>query len=843
MPPTTATGDPAASGPSTRFDWIARVPGGRRALAAALAVACVAGGVVGSLLGARSVAHTDASNARQSFQQTSLGIGSTLKLSIQHEEDLLTSAATFFAGHPEASPAEFAAWARWAQALHRYPELDRVALVALVPAPDLLAFEARISGHPLPPGASTTATAATGATTRAGAASGLPSASRSAATAAQKALAAVPRLRIVPAGNRPYYCFGIAGLARGLAKYPPKGVDYCAVTPGLYSSRASGHDHYTQVTTGHTAALSIDAPVYRGSIPPPSVAARVSAFVGWLREILVPKFVLDQALRGHPQEAVRLRYRSGSSNLAFASGTPAPEAQSSTTNLHGGWTARVFGPAVTSGVLDDGDALALLIAGAAGSVLLGLLAFTLGAGRAPRGPRTAKLRPVVQPDLYDELTGLPNRALTLDLAERMVARVGRQSGMLGGALLVDVDWFRQFDEKLGEGSGDQVLQVVADRLQAVVRAHDTVGRLEGDRFVALVEAEARGAKLESLARRIIDALHKPVELEGFGPGVYLSASIGVAFGRYGSVAELLRDAELALNDAKAAGKDRYTLFNANMRSLIEDQGVLEAELNKALQERQFFLLYQPVFDLSSHKVVGLEALIRWQHPTRGVLLPGDFIGLAEETGLTVPIGRWALEEACTRAAAWNVAGHRVGVSVMISANQLHRDGFATDVRRALQQSGIDPALLTLEIAEETVMRDLNAAGVRLREAKNLGVTIAIDDFGNGYAYRADLQRLPLDYLKVDRSALAASEDEDYRNWLLEAILVFARDLSLSAVAKGIETFEQLENVRGMGCSMAQGFFLAKPAPADAVESLFGLELPARASDGSADATLTRSEEI
>ena len=193
-----------------------------------------------------------------------------------------------------------------------------------------------------------------------------------------------------------------------------------------------------------------------------------------------------------------------------------------------------------------------------------------------------------------------------------------------------------------------------------------------------------------------------------------------------------------------------------MRSVIEGRGVLEVELNTALQDGQFFLLYEPIYDLDSRRVVGLEALIRWRHPEQGVLAPADFIPLAEETGLIVPIGRWALEQACSRAAAWNVAGHRVGVSVKVSANQLNRDGFATDVRRALQQSGIEPAMLTLEIAETTVMRDVAAAAARLREIKQLGVRIAIDEFGSGYASNSDLQaaaaRLPQGGQKLARAS-------------------------------------------------------------------------------------------
>jgi diguanylate cyclase (GGDEF)-like protein len=392
-----------------------------------------------------------------------------------------------------------------------------------------------------------------------------------------------------------------------------------------------------------------------------------------------------------------------------------------------------------------------------------------------------------------------------------------------GALCIDIDWFEDVNDKLGQAAGTQLLSVVAERLEQVVRSHDTVGRLGGDEFVVLVESAARGVRLDSLARRVIEALHEPVEIEGFGPSFVLTASIGVAFGRYATPDDLLRDAHTA---AKAAGKDRYKLFNANLRSVIEGRAVLEVELDTALQERQFFLLYQPIYDLSARKVVGLDALIRWRHPTRGVLAPEDFIPLAEETGLIVPIGRWVLEEACNRAAAWNVAGHQAGVSVTVAPQQLNRDGFVTDVRRALQQSGIEPSLLTLEIAEATVMRDVAAAAKRLAEIKQLGVRIAIDDFGSGYSSQADLQRMPLDFLKVDRNSLAASDPEDYRSWLLETILMIGRNLSLTVIAKGIESYEQLSALQAKGCTMAQGALMGMPTPTDAVESLFDADFPA-----------------
>jgi diguanylate cyclase (GGDEF)-like protein len=795
---TAPTTPPIPSG--DRLERVKRLAQSRTGVWAAVAVLCVAAGTVGSLLGAHAVAHTDAAGAQRSFHLsvTSTGIASTVRLATQQEEDLLVSASTFFAANPNATPAEFSAWTKWSNALRRHPELEQLGFAAFVRAPESAAPVTATIGSGLRP-------------------------LRSPSAPFERAA-----VRVVPASKPHYYCAVVAELARSSAGGSTVRAGHCALSTRLLSSRDSGRSDHTATSVGGTAALSIVTPVYRGGVSPSSVAGRRAAFVGWLREVLVPGVVLQAALRGHPGSAVRLRYRAGSANLAFSSGAPQPGAQSLTTNLHDGWSVKSFGPALATGVLANGDALALLIGGILASVLLGLLVFVLGAPRAPApAPAPAPQTPdVPHEDLYDPLTGLPNRALTLDRADRMVARAGRQSGMLAGALFIDIDWFADVNDRLGRAAGDQLLKVVAQRLHEVVREGDTVGRLGSDEFVVLVESAARGVRLDNLAGRIIEALHQPVELDGFGPSFFFTASIGVAFGRYETPDDLLRDALLALRAAKAAGKDRYTLFNANMRSMIESRSVLDAELNAALQDNQFFLLYQPICDLRSHRVVGLETFVRWQHPKQGVLAPADFLPLAEENGLIVPIGRWVLEEACTRAAAWEVAGHRVGVSVNVSEHQLNRDGFATDVRRALQQSGVAPTLLTLEIPETTVMRDVAASAQRLREIKQLGVRIAIDDFGNGYAYRSGLQQMPLDFLKVDRSSLAEADDEDYRSWLLEAILSFGRELSLTVIAKGIETQEQLSTIDAMGCTMAQGFFLGKPVPTDAVEGLFDMRLPA-----------------
>jgi diguanylate cyclase (GGDEF)-like protein len=768
----------------------------------AIALLVLVAGAVASVLGARAVAHSDARDARRSFEHASAGTAGAVKLALAHQDGVLTASGTYLSKNPQGSSAEFKRWSGWARLMHNHPELESLSLIALVRAPELAAFHAHVAGIPYkPPATSTTHTAFGTITT-----------------------STAPAPKVTPNG-RTFECLPIGTVGRSAASQPAGSFDVCSSNHALIATRDTGHSLFKDVSAaGGGQALEILTPIYRSNVLPASDAGRRAAFAGWVREVLAPTVLLSQSMSGLPEGAARLSHRAHGSSAVYTYGTPPHEPLVSTVGYHGGWSLRTFAPTPSEAVGGHGDAIALLVTGLLASVLAGALVLGL---RRP-GPQAAPVvvapaaAPAPREDLYDALTGLPNRGLTMDRAERMLARAGRNSSIMVGALFVDIDWFKDVNEKLGQQAGDQLLGTVAERLQNTVRTHDTVGRYGGDEFVIIVESPVRGMRLDGLARRIIEALHKPVEIEGFGPSFHLTASIGVAFGRYATPDDLLRDAHMALFAAKAAGKDRYTLFNANMRSIIEGRGVLEVELNTALQEGQFSLLYQPVYELSSRRVVALEALLRWDHPTKGEISPAEFIPLAEESGLIVPVGRWALEQACVNAAAWNVAGHRVAVAVKVSAKQLNRDGFATDVLRALQQSGLDPSLLALEIAESTVMEDKEAAGERLKALKALGVRIAVDDFGSGYAYRADLQQMPIDFLKVDRGSLDAGEDEDYRSWLLEAILVFGRDLSLTVIAKGVESQDQVDALQSMGCTMAQGFFLGEPVTSEGVGGLFAL---------------------
>jgi diguanylate cyclase (GGDEF)-like protein len=755
------------------------------ALATAL---LVLGGVLATVLGAHAVAGSDAYRGGLAFHLASTDVASTLRLAIQHEEDLVVSASAFISTSQHPSAAGFDRWAESVHAMHRYPELQNIGLVDLVPRAQLRTFQSRMAADPVRPFGPHSAP-----------------------------------LRdddsVVPLGSRPYYCLAVAGMARNVASYLPVGLDYCALAPTLITARDTGVASYAPFTHMGSTALGIQTPVYSGGITPPTVAARRRAFVGWLGELLLPGVLLQRALDGHTGMAVRFRYQSGHSHVQFASGSAPAHAQTNTIRLDNGWSVQSFGPHVAAGVFSDRGALILLIGGILVSGLLGLLVWVLGTGRTRALALVSeKTRELSHQALHDPLTGLPNRALVLDRAEQMIARTTRQPHTLAGALFIDVDGFKHVNDSLGHAAGDQLLKVAGERLQSAMRHQDTVGRLGGDEFVVLVESNADEATLDVLADRLTSVLRAPIELGEGGKIFSVTASIGVAVGRYESPDELLRDADLALYAAKAAGRDRYALFDVSMYGGVEGRLELASDMDGALAAEQFFLAYQPIVALPSHEVVGVEALIRWQHPTRGLVVPDSFIPLAEESGLIAAIGRRVLNEACRQAAAWNAEGIAIGISVNVSAYQLGRSGFTEDVRRALRDSQIEPSSLALEITETALMRDVGAAHEHLLEIKALGVRIAIDDFGTGYASLSQLQRMPVDILKIDRSFVAALSDGGAGRELLEAILGVGRSLSLTVVAEGIEDHSQLSALEAMGCQMAQGFLLGRPGPAADVDA-------------------------
>jgi diguanylate cyclase (GGDEF)-like protein len=421
---------------------------------------------------------------------------------------------------------------------------------------------------------------------------------------------------------------------------------------------------------------------------------------------------------------------------------------------------------------------------------------------------------------HDPLTGLPNRTLILDRVEQMLARSIRNQAPVA-ALFIDVDNFKSINDTLGHGVGDELLCAVAARLGGVVRHADALGRLGGDEFVVIAEELSLAAGPELVAERLLDALKHPFKLgEDEETRLTVTASIGIAAGPRVSAEELLRDADIAMYRAKWDGKNRYAVFESGMQDTVQNRMELDMDLREALEKEEFFLAYQPTFTLTDMTPTGVEALIRWQHPTRGIVQPDAFIPLLEETGLIVEVGRWVLSEACRQGATWRRAGYPIAMAVNVSARQLDTDELIADIEGALADSGMEPEALTIEITETTLMRNIEETVRRLGEIKQLGVRIAIDDFGTGYSSLAHLQQFPVDALKIDRSFISGLRHNKEGETLIRTLVQLGKALSIETFAEGIEQHHELSLLRDEDCDNGQGFLFARPLDAAAIEAFF-----------------------
>jgi diguanylate cyclase (GGDEF)-like protein len=418
--------------------------------------------------------------------------------------------------------------------------------------------------------------------------------------------------------------------------------------------------------------------------------------------------------------------------------------------------------------------------------------------------------------VHDALTSLPNRALILDRTEQMLARA-RRSYIPVAALFIDLDGFKEVNDTLGHEVGDQLLQAVAARLSASMRESDSVGRLGGDEFVVLVDGSTMDAGPELVAERLLGVLRKPFELEGVGHGpLTLTASIGIAAGVRPSATELLRDADIALYGAKAAGKNCFVVFRPEMHTMVQDRLLLEMDLREALESQQFFLVYQPIFNLASGAPTGVEALLRWHHPLRGVMQPDDFIPILEISGMITDVGRWVLMEACRQGANWHAIGYRLDVSVNISGRQLETDDLIRDVANALEESGFAPNSLIVELTETAMMQNMTNVARRLLALKKMGVRVAIDDFGTGYSSLAYLQQFPVDTIKIDRSFIASMADSPEAGILIRSLVQLGKTLGLETLAEGIEATAQYAQLAREHCDSGQGYLFGRPLETAAV---------------------------
>jgi len=428
---------------------------------------------------------------------------------------------------------------------------------------------------------------------------------------------------------------------------------------------------------------------------------------------------------------------------------------------------------------------------------------------------------------HDALTGLPNRTLILDRIEQTLRR-SRQNQEPVAALFVDLDNFKAINDSLGHGVGDELLCAVAERLEGVVRETDALGRMGGDEFVVVAEGLSLAAGPELIAERLLEAFGEPFALGEEGETlVHANASIGIATGVRETAEELLRDADIAMYRAKWSGKSRYLVFESGMEDEVQARLETEMDLQTALANEEFFLVYQPTFDLQTMTPTGAEALIRWRRPGRGVVEPEEFIPLLEESKLIVDVGAWVLREACAQGARWQQEGRPLDLSVNVSALQLDTDELIDDVKLALATSGLAPEALTLEITETTLMTDAEETARRLRELKEVGVKIAVDDFGTGYSSLSHLRQFPVDVLKIDRSFVSQLGQGGENEILLHTLVQLGKALEIETTAEGIERPQDLSLIRDKECDNGQGFLFTRPLSAQDADSFFSQWSPNR----------------
>jgi diguanylate cyclase (GGDEF)-like protein len=425
---------------------------------------------------------------------------------------------------------------------------------------------------------------------------------------------------------------------------------------------------------------------------------------------------------------------------------------------------------------------------------------------------------------HDPLTGLPNRTLFL---EKVVDRISHPGEKMPVVLFLDLDDFKVVNDTLGHAAGDRLLADVAARLRTVLRADDVAARLGGDEFAVLLDDDLGLSESEAVAHRIIEAMRVAFSVDGHDTTV--GVSIGIAAARLGTerADELLRNADVAMYTSKASGKNRVSVFEPTMHAAIVERHALSAELSRSLGQGELAVYYQPIVALPSATVAGMEALVRWRHPVRGLIGPGEFVHLAEETGMILPLGRWVLSEACRQAAAWSrirSTAQPLTMSVNLSAQQLQEPSFVKDLKAILDETGLIPWQLVLEMTETVMFHDTTTTIYRLAAIRDLGVRIAIDDFGTGYSSLGYLRRFQVDILKIAREFIGPAESE--KEWAFAgAIIALGRTLGLTIIAEGIEERGQYRRLHELGCELGQGYLFSRPQEADAITAMLSTDLP------------------
>ena len=414
---------------------------------------------------------------------------------------------------------------------------------------------------------------------------------------------------------------------------------------------------------------------------------------------------------------------------------------------------------------------------------------------------------------HDALTGLPNRKRLLQRIERSMLRASRSANNNFAVLFIDLDRFKTINDSLGHQAGDELLLKISDKLLNLIRPSDMVARLGGDEFVVLIENVKEPKRANRIAERILRDLQKPTKINE--QKIHIGASIGIAFSsaNYEKPEDLLRDADLAMYRAKVKGKGRYETFDSKLRSGAVSLLQTEIDLRRAIERGEFILNYQPIVSLNSDDIVGFESLIRWNHPTRGLVAPDNFISVAEDTGLILPIGKWVIRESCRQMREWQeqfTAADSMIINVNLSARQLESKDLVEQIVLILNETGLNANCLKLEITESAIMNNAEEAVATVVALRKMGVRVSIDDFGTGYSSLSYLHRFPINTLKIDRSFVSRIGNADEHAEIIRTIITLAFNLGIDVVAEGVENIEQLDFLRQMNCNFGQGFYYSRP---------------------------------
>lgn len=755
------------------------------------------------LLGSGAAALYRRANARAqdraAFHATAADIASTVAASLKRDVDFVATLRAIASLEPNLTTQRLDQWKNQIGRFEPQPAWFGTAVIDIIPGRQLNAFARRFEADPV------LRTLSGGS------------------------------FQVVPAGQRPRYCLISAWLSprtRTATQLPfPLTLDFCAASASTSAPFTVWPILEGEVDTGAVTALAgltgvsdseslvLTAPVYRRGTSVTTLAQRRAALQGWVGTGFdVRELVRDAVTARHPNTLVdvyaeipgqgaQLIVQSGTGRRSLSYTRPVTASSQ--------WTVVVRGDPPSA----DARALAVFLIGTIVSLLAFLLFRRIGHGR-DHALRLLQERDgeLLRRAVHDELTGLPTRAFALENASKRLVQARRRGSPMA-ALLINLDGFRRINNTYGSRVSDELLRAVAQRLSAAIPESDFLARYGGDEFLVLTSRAESGTEPELVAERVLTVLRAPFELPDELPEpVLLTASIGVAFGETSSAQDLQSDAEAALAEAKAAGKNRVVTFDATVRDAVDDRLGLEYELRDAFKAKQFSLLYEPAVDLRTGVIALMEPHVCWNHPTRGRLDASAFMGLAEDAGLAAELDRWIIDEACRQGAAWEREGFGLRIAVNVSARQLERCRLVDDLERAVTVSGITPSRLAIDIPEQALVTAPGAAISLLESIKSLGMTIAVDHFGRGYATPRQLRRLPIDVVKIDPSITRVAGGSRASHALFGTLVELAEEVGAVSAASGIDTSEVLAGVYRDHCAYGQGALISPPLAADEVNA-------------------------